>query len=291
MRLATHSSFLAAMLLLAACSPAPRPTMDPAAHQRDIEKWRTDRVARLTAPDGWLTLVGLFWIEEGESRVGSNPDFEVPLPASLPPRVGTVTLKKGHAHFTPAPGVDLKQTDLRSDLVPGYEVLSLGAVSFYLIDRGGRFGIRVKDTESPARKHFAGLDWYPVDSSWKVDAKFIPSPHLVTFQTDASVTEEGDSPGFVEFEHNGQQIRLEPVKEDDELFFVIRDATSGKTTYAASRFIYSGLPKDGRVELDFNKAYNPPCVFTAYATCPLPPPMNRMTMPVEAGEKLYRGHL
>ena len=288
MQRALHSLCAAALLALTACGTAPKV---PVSHQQEIEKWRSERVARLTAPDGWLTLVGLFWIEEGESRVGSNPNFEVPLPTGLPDRVGTITLQKGKAHFTPAAGVNLKETDLRPDSVAGYDVLSLGTASFYLIDRGGRFGIRVKDTKSPAREHFVGLDYYPVDSSWKVDAKFIPSPHHVTFQTEASVTEEGDSPGFVEFERDGKQIRLEPTQEDNELFFVIRDSTSGKTTYAASRFVYSGLPKDGRVEVDFNRAYNPPCVFTAYATCPLPPAGNRMTVAIEAGEKIYRGHL
>jgi len=288
MQRALHSLCAAALLALTACGTAPKV---PVSHQQEIEKWRAERVARLTAPDGWLTLVGLFWIEEGESRVGSNPNFEVPLPTGLPDRVGTITLQKGKAHFTPAAGVNLKETDLRPDSVAGYDVLSLGTASFYLIDRGRRFGIRVKDTKSSAREHFVGLDYYPVDSSWKVDAKFIPSPHHVTFQTEASVTEEGDSPGFVEFVRDGRQIRLEPTQEDNELFFVIRDSTSGKTTYAASRFVYSGLPKDGRVEVDFNRAYNPPCVFTAYATCPLPPPGNRMAVAIEAGEKIYRGHL
>lgn len=281
-------------MTLASCSSAPPPasqTVDPTAHQKDVEKWRADRVARLTAEDGWLSLVGLFWITEGESRVGANPDFEVPLPAPLPARVGTITLAKGKAHFKPAPGIDLKETDLHSDLVEGYEKLTLGTVNFYLIERGARFGIRVKDSKSPARTHFQGLDWFPVDSSWKVQAKFIPSPHHVKFETEVGVTEDGESPGFVEFERDGQKIRLEPVQEEDELFFVIRDATSGKTTYAASRFVYTGLAKDGIVEIDFNKAFNPPCVFTAYATCPLPPPMNRMTMAIEAGEKIYAGHL
>jgi len=281
----------ACVLLLSSCGSKPPASVDPAAHLREVKQWQADRVARLTADDGWLTLVGLFWINEGESRVGSNPDFEVPLPSSVPARVGTISLMKGKAHFVPAAGISLKETDLRSDLVPGYEVLSLGTVSFYLIDRGGRFGIRVKDTQSPARAHFKGLEWYPADPSWKVQAKLIPSPHHVTFKTEVGVTEEGESPGFVEFERNGQTIRLEPTREDDELFFVIRDATSGKTTYAASRFIYTGLPKDGWVEIDFNKAYNPPCVFTAYATCPLPPAQNRLTVAVEAGEKSYSGHL
>jgi uncharacterized protein (DUF1684 family) len=166
----------------------------------------------------------------------------------------------------------------------------LDSVRFYLIERGGRYGVRVKDANSEARRNFAGLEYYPVDPSWRVEADFLPSPHSVTFDTDVGVQEKGESPGYVQFERQGQRFRLDPVQEGEELFFVIRDSTSGKTTYAASRFLYTGLPQDGRVVLDFNKAYNPPCVFTAFATCPLPPPMNRMTAAVEAGEKMYSLH-
>ena len=274
-----------AALLLAACSQAPQADPNFAA---SVEQWQADRVARLKADDGWLTLVGLFWIEQGVSTVGSNPGSDVPLPETLPAKVGTVTLKGSEALFTPAAGVPLQATALHGDATPNYEVLTLGTVSFYLIERGGRYGIRVKDTQSPARVNFAGLEWYPPDPTWAVDAKLTPAPHHVSFQTDAGVTEEADSPGYLEFDRSGQHFKLETVAEDGELFTVIRDATSGKTTYAASRFIYSAMPdKNGMTRLDFNRAYNPPCVFTEFATCPLPPPMNRMTVAIEAGEKKY----
>jgi uncharacterized protein (DUF1684 family) len=279
---------VAAAVVLGACSSerASAP-LDPAAHAREVEQWRAERLARLTAEDGWLTLVGLFWIEEGVSRVGSNPDHEVVLPAKLPADVGTVTLAQGKARFTPAPGVGLQETELKPDSEPDYPQLRLGTVRFYLIERGGRYGIRVKDSESPARVNFAGLDYFPVDPSWRVEARFIPSPHTVTFDTEVGTKETGESPGYAEFERDGVSYRLDGVREGDELFFVIKDATSGKTTYEASRFIYTKLPENGRVVIDFNRAYNPPCVFTAYATCPLPPPGNRMAAAVEAGEKKY----
>jgi uncharacterized protein (DUF1684 family) len=276
------------ILALASCGSQSAGTPpDPEAHAAEVEQWRADRAARLTAEDGWLTLVGLFWIEAGVSQVGSNPGHEVPLPAGLPADVGKITLAGGNAHFTPAPGVNLKETDLRPDSEPDYNVLQLGTVSFYLIERGGRYGVRVKDSNSPARREFAGLDYFPVDPAWRVEAKFVPSPHSVTFDTDAGVQEKAESPGYAEFERDGTLYRLDGTQEEDELFFVIKDATSGKTTYAASRFFYTGLPRDGRVVLDFNKAYNPPCVFTDFATCPLPPPGNRMVAAVEAGEKIY----
>lgn len=266
-------------------------TTDPAV-TTEIQEWRKGREVRLRADDGWLTLVGLFWIEEGVSKIGSDPGADVPLPASLPKQVGTLTLRKGEAHFEPARGVDLKPTVLHDDAKPGYEVLTLGSVRFYLIERGGRYGIRVKDTSSPARVNFAGLDWYAPDESWSVEAKLTPAPHKVTFDTEVGVKQESDSPGYLEFDRQGQHYKLDAVTEEGELFLVIRDATSGKTTYAASRFLYAALPdKDGRTRLDFNKAYNPPCVFTPYATCPLPPQMNRLSVAIEAGEKKYTGHL
>ncbi len=274
-------------LILSSCATQPDP-----AFIADVQKWRADRETRLKADNGWLTLVGLFWIEEGVSKIGSDPGSDVPLPASLPQQLGSIVLKNGEARFEPARGVALQATALHDDNKPNYEVVTRGTVSFYLIERGGRYGIRVKDTKSPARENFVGLDWYAPDASWSVEAKLTPAPHKVTFDTEVGIKQDGDSPGYLEFDRAGQHYKLEPVTEEGELFLVIRDATSGKTTYAASRFLYAALPdKDGRTRLDFNKAYNPPCVFTAYATCPLPPQMNRMTVPIEAGEKKYNGHL
>jgi uncharacterized protein (DUF1684 family) len=256
-------------------------------YQREIIQWRADHESKLKADDGWLTVVGLHWLSEGENRVGSDPNFEVPLPASTPKRVGTITLNKGKLHFKPASGIPLKEINLKTDVLPDYDKLTLGSVTFYVIERDNKFAVRVKDNDSDNRKTFKGLRWYAVDPSWKIKAKFTPSPHTVNFDTAVGVHEQDESPGYVTFTRAGQQYRLEPTKEDDELFFVIRDQTSGKTTYAASRFLYSGLPKDGFVELDFNKAENPPCVFTDYATCPLPPPQNRMKLAVTAGEQMY----
>jgi uncharacterized protein (DUF1684 family) len=220
--------------------------------------------------------------------VGSDPQADAPLPASLPARVGTMTLSKGKVHFKPVGGVQLKEMDLKTDITEQYDRLALGRVKFFVIERETRFGVRVKDNDSEARRKFAGLRWYPVDPAWNIQAKFIPSPHQVSFDTEVGVKEKDDSPGYVTFTRGGQQYKMEAVKEDDDLWFVFRDQTSGKTTYAASRFLYTPFPKDGFVEMDFNKAENPPCVFTDYATCPLPPPENRLQTAVTAGEQMYR---
>jgi len=282
-----HLVTFVAALILGSCASKPDPGFNA-----EVQQWRADRETRLKAEDGWLTLVGLFWIEEGLSKIGSDPGADVPLPESLPKELGTLTLEKGEATFQPAASVGLKPVVLHDDNKPNYEVVAIGTVNFYLIERGGRYGIRVKDTNSPARKNFVGLDWYAPDPSWSVEAKLTPAPHKVTFDTEVGVKQEGESPGYLEFDRAGQHYRLDAVTEEGELFLVIRDGTSGKTTYAASRFIYAPLPdKNGHTRIDFNKAYNPPCVFTAYATCPLPPQMNRMTVNIEAGEKKYAGHL
>ena len=259
-----------------------------AAYQQEIAHWRAEREAKLKADDGWLTVVGLNWLHEGVNTVGSDPKADAPLPGSLPARVGTITLAKGKVHFKPSSGVPLKEMDLKTDVTPDYDRLALGRVKFFVIERDSKFGVRVKDNDSEARTKFNGLRWYAVDPAWRIRAKFIPSPHQVTFDTEVGVKEKDDSPGYVTFTRGGKEYKMEPVKEDDDLWFVFRDQTSGKTTYGASRFLYTPFPKDGFVEMDFNKAENPPCVFTDYATCPLPTPQNRLPLAVTAGEQMYR---
>jgi uncharacterized protein len=262
---------------------------------------RAQRETKLKAEDGWLTVVGLTWLKEGANRVGSNPSFEVRLPKSVPASVGTLTLKAGKVRFMPAPGAVVtmngapaKDTDLKPDIDANYDRLAVGRVKFFIIKREDKLGVRIKDNDSATRREFSGLKWYPVDPSWRVTAKYIPfaKPRTVTFDTAVGVKEQDESPGYVTFQRDGKEYRLEPVVDDNDLWFVMRDQTSGKTTYGASRFLYAEMPKGGvkragTVEIDFNKAENPPCVFTDYATCPLPPPQNRLALAVTAGEQMY----
>lgn len=278
------SSMRAAGLILVAAALG----ADSGAYQREIAKWRAEREAKLKADDGWLTVVGLHWLHEGVNTVGSDPKADAPLPDGLPAQVGTIAVTKGKVHFKPASGVALKEMDLKTDVTPEYDRLALGRVKFFVIERENRFAVRVKDNSSETRKKFTGLRWYAVDPSWKVRAKFIPSPHEVTFDTEVGVKEKDESPGFVTFTRAGREYKMEPVKDGDDLWFVFRDQTSGKTTYAASRFLYTPAARDGFVEMDFNKAENPPCMFTDYATCPLPTPQNRLQLAVTAGEQTYR---
>src|SRR5512142_3578737 len=181
------------------------------AYEREIAKFRAEREAKLKAEDGWLTVVGLHWLHEGVNTVGSDPKADAPLPASAPARVGTITLSKGNVHFKPAPGVPLKEIDLKTDITPQYDRLALGRVKFFVIERETKFGVRVKDNDSEARRKFTGLRWYPVDPAWNIKAKFIASPHQVSFDTEVGVKEKDDSPGYVTFTRGGQQYKMEAV--------------------------------------------------------------------------------
>lgn len=264
-------------------------------YRLEVDQWRSQHQSELAKDFGWLTVVGLDWLKEGDNRVGSDPSNEVPLPAdSAPQSVAIISLRAGKAVLHPAPGVPLLlngkpaiETTLRED----DDVLTIGHLKFYLIRRGDKAGIRLKDNQSAARKHFQGLSWYPVDPSWRIQAKYTawPSPHSLVFHNTIGQEESEPSPGYVTFQKDGRDFRLEPTLDDGQLFFVLRDQTAGKTTYGASRFLYTEPAKDGMVWLDFNKAENPPCAFTDYATCPLPPPQNRLALAITAGEKKYAG--
>ncbi|HMA18769.1 MAG TPA: DUF1684 domain-containing protein [Thermoanaerobaculia bacterium] len=292
--------FLALLWLGAPSSPVKD---EVARYRAEIEKWRADRIGRLTADDGWLSVVGLFWLEEGENSLGSAESNRIVLPSGrVPARLGTVRLARGRATLTVAPGGDVTHEgkpvttiDLASDADGEPTVLRLGTITFYLIRRGERLGMRIKDSAAAARKTFHGIDGYPIDRKWRVPARFvvyrpkrtIPIPNVL-----GGVTQE-PSPGAVVFSIDGTEHRLDAVEEqgEEDLFLIFGDRTNGTETYGAGRFLYAPRPgPDGKTFVDFNKAYNPPCAFTAYATCPLPPPQNRLTIAVTAGEKRYGRH-
>ena len=265
-----------------------------APYRAQVEQWRQQREASLKADGGWLTVTGLFWLKDGDNSVGSDPSNDILLPDGSPARLGNLKLQSGHVNFTASgSGVTLKgQAVTQTEVRPvGSDVLVAGPLQLLVIKRGERLALRLKDNNSKARREFTHLSWYPVEEDWKIKAKFIPSPSAtkIVFDTVIGEQETSDSPGYVEFERAGVIYRLQAAGEGRRLFFVIRDQTSGKTTYAASRFLYADASQDGSVILDFNKAENPPCAFTAYATCPLPPPQNRLSLAITAGEQKYEG--
>jgi len=296
-RLAPFAALAAAAAISGAAAPPPA---DPPEHRREIEQWRARRLERLRSPEGWLTLVGLFWLEPGKNSVGSDPGNRVVLPAAKAPAfVGTLD-RSGDAvtiHAAPGAGVTsagaaVTTLALRSDRDGEPTPLSLGTLTFYLIARGDRLGVRVKDSDSDARRGFHGLDYYAIDPRWRVEARFEPydPPKKVAVPNILGSVDQEDCPGALVFELDGKTYRLDPVIErgETDFFVIFGDRTNGQETYGAGRFLYASPPVGGRTVLDFNKAYNPPCVFTPYATCPLPPPENRLAIRVEAGEKAYK---
>jgi uncharacterized protein len=278
----------------------PRPS--DFSYTREIEGWRSDRVARLKSDTGWLTLVGLFWLKPGENKFGSDPANQIVLPGpQVPKEVGSFWLEPKGVRLEVQPGVNLLNEGkpvttaipLQADSDQNPTVLTLGSLSFYVISRMDRFGIRVKDKQSPALKNFAGLSYFPIDSKWKVQAKFEkynPAKKIPIVNVLGMMNDE-DSPGAVVFERKGKTYRLDAIQEEPQsLFMIFADETSGKETYGAGRYLEILLPDaQGRVVIDFNKSYNPPCSFTSYATCPLPPPQNKLNLRIDAGEKKYKG--
>lgn len=258
-------------------------TMATAAdYQSEILAWRSARQTALKGENGWLSLAGLAWLHEGKNTFGRDASNDIVLPDG-PPHAGSFELRNREVTVT----VDGATRGVRHDSADRVKV---GRVNMQVILRGDKFGIRLRDPESEARRGFHGIESYPIDASWRVTARWVPEPHKIPILNVLGQTEQSDCPGYAVFQIHGREYRLYPIFEEPgakELFYIFRDLTSGKETYGAGRFFYSGLPEDGHVVLDFNKAYNPPCVFTPYATCPLPPPENRLDLRVEAGEKKY----
>lgn len=268
---------------------------------REVEIWRQERVAQLTKADGWLTLIGLHFLKPGNNTVGSAKGNDVVL-AKGPAHFGVVTVAAdGRVTLEVAADVDAKiggEAIRAGELKLGLgavkpTLVTCGTVSFYAIERGGKKALRVKDSAAERRTHFLGLDYFPFDPSWRIEARWVEfeKSRLMPIVNILGQSAPEPVPGKAVFERDGKTYELLAIDEgrDEPLFFVIADATSGKETYAAARFVYAEWPKDGKVVLDFNRAENPSCAFTPFATCPLPPKENRLPFAVTAGEKNYRG--
>ncbi len=264
-----------------------------------IEQWREHREANLKSDSGWLTLAGLFWLKEGKNSMGTGRDNDFVLPAgSAPDKLGTFIFHEGKTVFESAPGVTVtvngqavSTASLTSDSAGSPDVLQIRNLTLLVIQRGQRTGIRLKNKDNEALKNFHGTQWFPVSEEYRVKAKFVPysPPKKIAVPNILGDVDQSDCPGYLEFTLKGQHLRLDPVTEENELFLIFKDQTAGKETYPSGRFLYANMPKNGETILDFNKAYNPPCAFTPYATCPLPPKQNQLPVRIEAGELRY-GH-
>jgi uncharacterized protein (DUF1684 family) len=262
-----------------------------------LTELRAQRDERLRRPDGWLALVGLHWLVPGENRVGEHPANEVILRGhGIPPRVGSVWVEDGRVRFVPHAGVDLPEVTLHDDLGGAPTVLELGTLRFHVIRRGERLGLRVRDAAAPALQQFDGIKHYPIDPSWRVRARLEPADTEATIEIiDITGAVSRDAtPGTIAFDREGSTWRIAALPGEDEdgsLWLIFGDATNGTDTYGGGRYLVTEpLAADGSVVVDFNLAYNPPCVFSPYATCPLPPAQNRLSLRIEAGERVYVGH-
>jgi uncharacterized protein (DUF1684 family) len=268
-------------------------------YTQSIETWRTGRLQRLTAPTGWLALIGRHPLEPGTWSVGSGEGSAIRLAAG-PASLGTITCTAdGKVAFALAENVaaTIDGTTARSAELdykgekPTY--VRAGTINFYILESGGKLFVRVRDTESARRRNFAGIEHYPVDAAWRIEASWVPfdPPRQLPITNVVGITQDARGPGKAVFLYQGRTYELLPMQDEpaDPLFFVLTDTTAGTETYEASRFLYAEPPKDGKVILDFNKVYNPPCAFTPFTTCPLPPKENVLPFPLRAGEKKYQG--
>jgi hypothetical protein len=269
---------------------------DSASYRDQILAWHKHREAGLRSPTGWLTLAGLFWLKPGKSTIGSGETSDFMLPKDAPSQVGQFEVAGKDVTFTSLAGDQLAlngrpftgtipikhdEDDDKSDKI------TAGPIQFYVIDRDGLLAVRVKDTNSETLRNFKGTQFFPINPEFRFEAKFIDSPTKVNVPNVLGKSELQASPGLVEFTFHGQQFRLRPIFEGKTLFFIFKDLTSKKETYQAGRMVNTPLPQDGKIVLDFNKAYNPPCIFSPYATCPLPLKENILPFRIEAGELRY----
>lgn len=293
--------------LVVVCA-APGLSQETSSWRSEIASWRAEHAVELQKPDGWLALAGLAWLQPGENSFGSAQDNKVHLPAGpehlgvLHLEGGKITLKAPGGGFPPGfliEGKPAQAQELRvdADHDKNNPRMTIGPLNMYVIKRGERFALRIKDAKSPTLVGFHGLKWYAPNPKYRVTARWIPYHPQKTFTiaTLIGTSYPVQLPGSAEFTLDGKTYRLDPILEDPavaKLFFVLRDATSRSTTYRACRFLYTGLPdhgleKPGELMLDFNRLENPPCAYTPYATCPLPPPQNRLAIALPVGEQRY----
>ena len=270
-------------------------TVETENHQQAIVAWRANRHERLKQPDGWLTLVGLEWLGDGETRIGSAADNDIQLSGG-PAYWGSVVLQDNRLHFKSLDPETIKVNDEPlpyTELIPDTEgkptVISSGTLSINVIFRES-YALRIKDSQAKVLKNFKGVDNFPIDESWCVGGRFIPATEGAVLEITNVLGQVSESPvfGTFEFEKDGKTHSLLGLEteDSDSLWFIFADRTTGHGTYGAGRYLYSdGMPENGRLTVDFNKAYNPPCAFNPYSTCPIPPQRNRMDLWVKAGEK------
>jgi len=271
-----------------------------AKHEKTVLEYRSKLEMTLKSDTGWLTVAGLHWLKPGQTTVGSDPKSGFVLPAGkVPPKLGVFRLVGKKVSLKVEPGVAIQVNGkpfTEGALVDDgdgrtSDLVTAGGLTMTVLDRGGKIGIRLRDKTSKYRKEFTRRSWFPVKEEFRVKGKFLPYaiPKKLRVPTVIDgVIEEHQSPGEIEFSLGGAVHKAQVLKASEgQLWLIFRDQTSNKSTYPAGRFLYGDLAKDNTVIFDFNKAYNPPCAFTPFATCPLPPRQNSLKVAIEAGELTY----
>jgi len=266
----------------------------------EIEQWHNKRIERLRKENSWLNVVGLYWLEEGKNSFGSSEENDILFPEESPAIIGNIILEDSIVVFKSADKVNvtiddkvLTETVLKEDLTGEPTILELGSLRWFIIKREDRYGIRLRDLALPLVKEFDGIDRFPVNEDWKITATFEPyePPKVISLPTQLGTVKEEPSPGAVVFEKDGQTYRIDAVDTGKRLWLIFADETSGEETYGAGRYLYIDKPDPtGKVIVDFNLAYNPPCVFTKFATCSFPPKQNFLRLRITAGEKMWDRH-
>lgn len=281
--------------------PAPEP-YDAEAHEERVGEWRAWRHEQLGRPDGWLSLAGLYWLEEGLVTLGGDPgaDLVVGRP-DTPAHLGTFDVRADRVDFAPAADVLVvvggdpmsPGTVWRADSDEPAAEMHFGTLTWYVIERGGRLGVRLRDSDNPILADFAGMEYYPLAAAWRFEGRFEPydPPRTIRIPNVLGTVSEEPSEGAAVFEVDGVEYRMDLWRDSDDpanFFTAFADTTNADTTYGGGRFLWIDAPDEhGRLVVDFNRSYNPPCAFTPYSTCPLPPPQNRLDLRIEAGERVF----
>ncbi len=287
--------FLFAAALIVACDVAEKP-FDLEQYTAENLQWRAARLERLQGPEGYLNLAGLYWLQEGAVTIGSGDDNDIVFPAAAAAHVGALEVTSDGVVLRVTDGVDVYSDGapvstiiIADDTTAAPVTITHASIAWTIIKRDNNFALRLRDFDHPAIAAFPPIEYYPIDPELRVAAtlKRFETPKVL--QVDTVIVGLGwqpESPGVVEFELDGQRLQLEAYASGDELFFVFGDRTSGRETYPAGRFLYADVPAEGATTwLDFNRAYNPPCAFNDFATCPVASPQNRLPVAIAAGEK------
>lgn len=285
--------------LLNSCAHEEKP-QGSAEYIEEINNWHAKRIENLKKENGWLNLVGLYWLNEGTNTFGSNKENNLVFPTNAPEYIGLFIKKDSIVTFISnqntsifSNGEKIDKIDMRSDIGGDPTILETGSLRWFLIKRGDKYGIRLRDLEAKLLTDFEGIDRYPTNDHWKIKGRFIPyeTAEKIEIPTILGTIENELSPGKIEFDWEDKEYNISPIQAGNRLFIVFADLTSGDETYGAGRFLYIDAPdSNNNVVIDFNKAYNPPCAFTKYATCPLPPESNKLRIRITAGEKKFGDH-